>query len=71
MTFYYLDMHIFCISDHKIYISDHKSLFNDLKKILKGEKEDNGGVNGSHNDLLPGPIWNYNSIVEKPSRTNN
>ena len=21
--------------------------------------------------LLTGPIWNYNSIVEKPNRTNN
>ena len=36
-----------------------------------GEREDGRGVNGSHTDLLPGPNWNYNSIVEKPPRTNN
>ena len=33
--------------------------------------KDGGGVNGSHTDLLPGPIWNYKSIVEKPPGTNN
>ena len=36
-----------------------------------GRKEDGRGVNGSHTDLFPGPIWNYNSIVEKPPGTNN
>ena len=34
-------------------------------------REDGGGVNGSHTDSLLGPIWNYNSIVEKPPGTNN
>ena len=33
--------------------------------------EDGKGVNGSHTDLFPGPIWNFNSIVEKLPRTNN
>ena len=33
-------------------------------------REDGRGVNGSHTDL-PGPIWNYNSIVEKQPGTNN
>ena len=34
-------------------------------------RENGRGVNGSHTDLLPEPIWNYNSIVEKPPGTNN
>ena len=37
----------------------------------RGDGEDGRGVNGTHSNVLPGPIWNYNSIVEKTSRTNN
>ena len=33
--------------------------------------KDGGGVNGSYTDLLPGLIWNYIAIVEKPLGTNN
>ena len=33
-----------------------------LKNYFQGE--DGKGVNGSHTDFLPGPIWNYNSIVK-------
>ena len=40
-------------------------------KAMKSEKEDGRGVNGNHTDLLPRPIWNYNSVVEKPPGTNN
>ena len=36
------------------------------KKCHMLGKEDGGGVNGSHTDLLPGPLWKYNSVVEKP-----
>ena len=53
----------------------HFEYFRKLKKNpLKGVelgREDGGGVNGSHTNLLPGPIWNYNSIVEEPPGTNN
>ena len=34
-------------------------------------RQDGGGVNGSHTNLLPGQIWNYNNIVKKSSRINN
>ena len=41
------------------------------KKEWNLERKDGGRVNGSHTDLLPGPIWNYNSIVEKLPGINN
>ena len=40
-------------------------------RVLGGGLLEDGGVNGSHTDLLPGQIWNYNSMVEKPPGTNN
>ena len=30
-----------------------------------------GGVSGSYTNLLPGPSWNYNYIVEKSSGITN
>ena len=41
------------------------------KNDYAGLKEDGRGMNGNHTDFLPGQIWNYNSIMEKPPGANN
>ena len=69
----YLDPCIMSICYHKhLWKGSYKcGKFEDHKlKIRKvsWREEDGRGVNGTHTNLLPGPIWKYNSIVEKPPR---
>ena len=41
------------------------------QKAIIMEIQDGGGVSGSNTNLLPGLIWNYNSVVEKSSGITN
>ena len=67
-----------------IMVNDLKNIFNSILELepvtsfqgghlntISSFFPDGGGMNGSHTNLLPGPIWNYNSVVEKPPGTNN
>ena len=45
---------------------EHKEEIN-----IQPEQQEGRGVNGSHTNLLPEPIWNYNKIMAKSSGTNN